>query len=174
MATRSTPHPAIVAWLLVVGGVLQVVAALTAYANVSNPSAIFAVSNVAMGMAFILLLLWWSANVVARIAFLVSGAGWLLLSVTSVIDLGWIGQLAFYVAIVGSVFAGIMVLVTRIFGRVTDIVFAAAMTVGTFVLLVVQNSAVPVIVDTVGVVVFGVLHVASGAGILVRPWRRPG
>jgi hypothetical protein len=173
MATVSTPSPAIVAWLLVLGGVLQVVAALTSYANVSNPAAIYAVSNVAMGMAFVLLLVWWAKTTVARIAFLISGAGWLLLSVTSVIDLGFVGTLAFYVAIVGSVFAAVMVLITRTFGRVTDIVFAVAMSVGTFVLLVVQNSVVPVIVDTVGVVVFGVLHVASGAGILILPRATP-
>jgi hypothetical protein len=171
MATVSTPSPAIVAWLLIGAGVLQVLGGFSSYTNIGNASAILAVSNIAMGMAFALLMIWWSSSTLARIAFGIAAAGWLLLSITSVINLGFVGSLAFYVAMIGSVFAAVMVVITRTFGRVTDIVFVVAITMGTVVLLIVQNPLVPVIIDTAGVVVFGVLHIASGAGILIAPGR---
>jgi hypothetical protein len=171
MATVSAPNRSIIAWLFIAGGALQVLGALVGFANVGNAGAIYTISNIAIGIAFVLLAMWFAASTLARVAYLIAAIGWLLLAITGLIQFGIFDALAVYIAIVGSIFAGVMVYSTRVFGRETDLLFLAAMIVGAANLLLSQNGNVPGIIDTMVVVAFGALLVISGIWMLRRPRR---
>jgi hypothetical protein len=166
MATVSAPNRSIIAWLFIAGGALQVLGALIGLASAGNAGAIYAISNIAIGVAFVLMLVWLATSTLAKVAYLIAAIGWLLLALTSLINLGIFGTLAVFIAIVGSVFAGVMVFSARQFGRETDIFFLAAMIVGAANLLISQNGNVPGILVTMVVVAFGVLLVVSGVWML--------
>ncbi|HEX4444763.1 MAG TPA: hypothetical protein VHZ81_14435 [Galbitalea sp.] len=167
MATVTAPNRSIIGWLLVAGGVLQVVGAVVHFANDGNFGAIYAISNIAIGVAFVLMIAWIAVTTVSRIAYFVAAVGWLLLALTSLIDLGLIGQVGLYLAIIGSVFSGVIVLSTRPFSQRSDIIFFVALVLGAIDLLLSQNSNVPSIVEFVVVIVFGVALAAAGI-LMVR------
>lgn len=169
MATVSAPNRSIIAWLFIAGGVLQILGALVGLANAGNAGAIYAISNIAIGVAFVLMMAWLATTTLARVAYLIAAVGWLLLALSSLINLGVVGTFALFVAVIGSVFAGVIVYTTRPFGRQADIIFLCAMIVGAVNLLLSQNGNVPGILDTLVVVVFGALLVMSGIWMIRRP-----
>jgi hypothetical protein len=168
MATVSAPNRSIIAWLFIAGGALQILGALVAIANAGNAGAIYAISNIAIGMAFVLMVAWLATSTLARVAYLIAAIGWLLLALTSLINLGIVGTLALFIAVIGSLFAGVIVFSSHLFGRQTDILFLAAMIVGAANLLLSQNSNVPAIVDTVVVIAFGALLLIAGIWMIRR------
>ena len=168
MATVTAPNRSFVGWLFIVGGALQVVGAIVGFANVGNAGAIYAISNIAIGSAFVLLLAWFAPTTIARVAYFIAALGWLLLALTSLVNLGAIGSVATYIAIVGCVFAGVIVLTGHPFGALADILFFVAMVLGAIELLMSQNSNVPGFLKGFVVVLFGGFLVASAALILRR------
>jgi hypothetical protein len=167
MATVTAPNRSIIGWLFVVGGVLQVVGAIVGFANAGNSGAIYAISNIAIGVAFVLMIAWIAATTISRIAYFIAAVGWLLLALTSLIDLGLIAQVGLYLAIIGSVFAGVIVLSTHPFSQLADIIFFVALILGAINLLLSQNSNVPSFIELAVVILFGVALVASGI-LMVR------
>jgi hypothetical protein len=162
MATVTAPNRSIIGWLFLAGGVLQVVGAIVALANDGNWAGIYAISNVAIGIGFVLMIAWLATTTFNRIAYFIAAIGWLLLALTSLIDLGLLGDVGLYLAIIGSVFTAVVVLGGRPFGGRTDILFFAAMIVGAVNLLLSQNGNVPALLETIVVVVFGALLIVSG------------
>jgi hypothetical protein len=162
MATLTAPNRSIIGWLFLAGGVLQVVGAIVEFANDGNWSGIYAISNVAIGIGFVLMIAWLATTTLNRIAYFIAAIGWLLLALTSLIDLGLLGDIGLYLAIIGSVFAAVVVLSGRSFGGYVDILFFVAMIVGAINLLLSQNGNVPELLDTIVVVVFGALLIVSG------------
>jgi hypothetical protein len=168
MATVTAPNRSIISWLFIAGGALQILGGIIGLANAGNIGAIYAISNIAIGIAFVLLMVWFAATMLARVAYLIAAVGWLLLALTSLINLGIFGTVAIFVAIIGSVFAGVIVFSGRPFGKQADILFFAAMIVGALNLLLSQNGNVPEILKTVVVVAFGALLVLAGIWMLRR------
>lgn len=168
MATVTAPNRSIIGWLFLVGGVLQVVGAIVGLAAAGNSGAIYAISNIAIGVAFVLMFAWLATTTLVRVAYFIAALGWLLLALTSLINLGPVGSVAIYIAIVGSVFAGVVVLSGRPFTGRADILFFVAMLLGAVELLMAQNGNVPAIVKTVVVVVFGAVLVAASILIVRR------
>jgi len=160
---RMTPvtasHRSIVAIVFLVGGALQVLGAVLGVINAGNSGGFYLLSNLAIGAGFVLLFAWYAASTVARVAYLVAGVGWLLLAIGSLVNLGVIGTLALFIAIIGSVFAGVVVFTGHVFGRAADILFLAAMIAGALNLLASQNSNVPGLLKAALVVIFGALLV---------------
>lgn len=168
MATVTAPNRSIVSWLFIVGGVLQVVGAIVGFAGAGNSGAIYAISNIAIGVAFVLLLAWFASTTIVRVAYFIAALGWLLLALTSLINLGPIGFVATYIAIVGCVFAGVVVLTGHPFGALADILFFVAMVLGALELLMSQNSNVPELLKAFVVALFGGFLVAAGVLVLRR------
>jgi hypothetical protein len=166
MATVSAPNRTIVGVVFLVGGALQIFGALVGLANSGNSGGFYLLSNLAIGVGFVLMFAWFASTTVARVAYLVAALGWLLLALTSLIDLGIVGQVSVFIAVVGSVFAGLIVITARPFAGQSDILFFVAMIVGAVNLLFSQNANVPSLVRAVVVVVFGALLVAAGILIL--------
>src|ERR1700742_4524757 len=147
MATVTAPNRSIIGWLFVVGGVLQVAGVIVGFANVGNSGALYAISNIAIGVAFVLMIAWIATTTVTRVAYFIAAVGWLLLALTSLIDLGLVGPVGLYLAITGSVCAGVVVISGRPFAGQTDIIFLVAMILGAINLLLSQNGNVPAIVE---------------------------
>ena len=168
MATLTAPNRSIVAVLFLVAGALQILGAVLGLVNLGNAGGFYLLSNLALGVGFALMFAWFAATTVARVAYLIAAIGWLLLALTGLLDLGVFGTLAVFVAVVGSVFAGVIVFTGRVFGREADILFLAAMIVGALNLLISQNSNVPEFLKAIVVVIFGALLVAWAALLLGR------
>ena len=117
MATLSAPNRTIVAVLFLVGGVLQILGALLGFANAGNSGGFYLLSNLLLGAGFVLMFAWFAATTLARVAYLVAAVGWLLLALTGLVNLGIVGTLAVFVAVVGSVLAGVVVFAAHVFGR---------------------------------------------------------
>lgn len=131
-----------------------------------NVGAIYALSNIAIGVAFVLMITWLATTTLARIAYFLAAIGWLLLALTSLVDLGLLGTVGVFVAIVGSVFAGVIVLTGHPFTRLAIIVFFVAMVLGAANLLLSQNGNVPSALLAAVVLLFGAALAASAVLIL--------
>ena len=166
MATVSASNRTIVAVVFLVGGALQIVGALLRLANAGNSDAFYLLSNLAIGGGFALMTAWFASTTIARVAYLIAALGWLLLALTSLVNLGPVGQVAVFVAIIGCVFAGVIVISGRPFGGRGDILVFVAMILGAVNLLFSQNSNVPNFVRAVVVAAFGALLVAAAIVIL--------
>lgn len=168
MATLSTQNRSLIGWLFVAGGVLQVFGAIVGFASAGNSGAIYAISNILIGVAFVLMMARLSTTPIARVAYFIAAVGWLLLALTSLVNLGIVGTLAIFIAIIGSIFAGIIVFSGRPFRGQADILFLVAMIIGAANLLLSQNGNVPGAVVLVVVIVFGLLLVWSGIWMVRR------
>jgi hypothetical protein len=159
MTTVTASHRSIVAIVFLVGGALQVLGAVLGLAQIGNSGAFYLLSNLALGAGFVLLFAWYAASTVARVAYLVAAVGWLLLALGALVSLGVVGTLALFIAVIGSVFSGVIVFTGHVFGRLGDILFLAAMIAGALNLLASQNSNVPAVLKAALVVLFGALLV---------------
>jgi hypothetical protein len=168
MATLTAPNRTIVAVLFLVGGALQVLGAILGLANVGNSAAFYLLSNLALGIAFVLMFAWFATTTITRVAYLIAAIGWLLLAIAGLLNQGGIGTLGVFVAVVGSLFAGVIVFTGHVFGRQPDILFLAAMIAGALNLLLSQNGNVPGLLEAIIVVVFGALLVVSAVLMLGR------
>jgi hypothetical protein len=166
MASISAPNRTIVAVVFLVGGALQVLGALLGLANAGNAGGFYLLSNLAIGAGFALMIAWYSSTTIARVAYFIAALGWLLLALASLVSLGVLGTLAVFIAVIGSIFAGVIVLSGRPFRGQADILFFVAMLVGAVNLLLSQNSNVPGLLRALVVVVFGVLLVVASLVML--------
>jgi hypothetical protein len=166
MATVSAPNRTIVAVIFLVGGALQILGGLVGLANTGNAGGFYLLSNLAIGAGFALMIAWFTTSTIARVAYFIAALGWLLLALTSLINLGIVGTVAVFIAIVGSLFAALIVITAKPFASQADIIFFVGMIVGAVNLLLSQNGNVPNPLRALVVVVFGVLLVVAGILIL--------
>jgi hypothetical protein len=171
MATVSAPNRTIVAVIFLVGGALQVLGAIIGLANAGNAGGFYLLSNLAIGAGFALLIAWYASTTIARVAYFIAALGWLLLALTSLVNLGVVGTVGLFIAVVGSLFAAVIVISGRPFRGQADILFFVAMIIGAVNLLLSQNGNVPGLIRALVVVVFGALLVA--AALAMRAIRRP-
>jgi hypothetical protein len=177
MATISAPNRSIVGIVFIVGGALQILGAIVGLANAGNAGGFYLLSNLLLGVGFVLLLVWFASTTIARVGYFLAALGWFLLAVAGLINLPFLSQAATLVAIVGTVFAGIIVILGRPFGGreniYADTIFFVATLVGALELLLSQNGNVPNLIRALTVVLFGALLVVAGILILGRRISRP-
>jgi hypothetical protein len=178
MATVTAPNRSIVAVLFIVGGALQILGSVLGIANVGNAGGFYLLSNLVLGVGFVLLLVWFASTTITRAGYFLAALGWLLLAVAGLINVPFLSALATLIAIVGTVFAGVVVILTRPFGGHTgtiyaDVIFFVAMLAGALNLLLSQNGNVPGILKALVVVLFGALLVVAGILILGKRVVRP-
>ena len=116
MATVTAPNRSIVAVLFIVGGALQILGAVLGIANVGNAGGFYLLSNLVLGVGFVLLLVWFASTTVTRAGYFIAALGWLLLAVAGLVNLPFLSEAATLIAIVGTVFAGVIVIMGRPFG----------------------------------------------------------
>ncbi|HEX4400686.1 MAG TPA: hypothetical protein VHZ98_05135, partial [Galbitalea sp.] len=125
----------------------------------------FAFALLAIGM-FLLFL--WRTDLILRIAFIVAAVGWALLAIGSVAALSGLTTLAIILALVGTLVAGIMVILRHTFTRNADLAF---LLMAIFAALVLLATWVAFLGGTLGViiaVIFGILLIVSGLFIQRR------
>ncbi len=162
MATVSAPNRSIIAWLFIVGGALQILGAIVGLTGGGNVGAIYAISNIALGVAFILLALWFGTTTISRVAYVIAAVGWLLLALTSLINIPFLGTLGLFIAAVGSVFSGVIVYTNKVFSERANVVFLAAMIVGAVELIASQIPGIPGILEALLVILFGAGLIGTG------------
>jgi hypothetical protein len=166
MATVSAPNSTIIAVLFLVGGALQILGALVGLANSGNSGGFYLLSNLVLGAGFALMIAWLASTTIARVAYFVAALGWLLLALTSLLNLGPVNSVAVFIAIIGTLFASVVVMMERPFAGQADILFFVALLVGAVNLLLSQIGNVPGILLALVVVVFGALLVVASLVML--------
>jgi hypothetical protein len=162
MATVSAPNRSIIAWLFIVGGALQIIGAIVQATNSGNWGAIYAISNIPIGVAFVLMALWLGTSTIARVAYVIAAVGWLLLALTSLITIPITGTLGLIIAAVGSIFAGVVVYTGKVFSIRASVTFLVAMILGAVELLASQIPGFPGFFETLLVILFGAALIGAG------------
>lgn len=163
MATSSkTAGRSPVGWLLLAAGVLYLLNILLAHVAPKLSSHWWdTVAYVLLAIAFVLLFLW-RVSTLLRVAFIVAAVGWALLAIGSFVSLGGLATLAVILALVGTLVAGILVMIQHTFARLADLIFLitailAALLLGREWLTFIHGSAATVIG-----ILFGIGLVISG------------
>ena len=166
--TRTSGGRSLVGWFFLAAGVVYLLGILFAHVATSLASGwwdFFAFALLAIGM-FLLFL--WRTDLLLRIAFIVGAVGWALLAIGSVAALGGLTTLAIILALVGTLVAGIMVILRHTFTRNADLAF---LLMAIFAALVLLATWVAFLGGTLGViiaVIFGILLIVSGLFIQRR------
>ncbi|MEO7720401.1 MAG: hypothetical protein ABIS08_00630 [Pseudolysinimonas sp.] len=166
VTTKTSPRP-LVGILFIIAGALALLGLLLAYVTPGTPlSWLGLITDLALGIAFVLMALSKSMNVLERIAFIVGAVGWLLLALGGFVS--GLTTVALVLALVGSLAAGILVWMHSTFTRSTNMWFLVAMIiVAIFLLSLLLHFAVGVIA-TLLVILFGVALIIAGFFILRR------
>jgi hypothetical protein len=151
-----------VGWFLLAAGVLYLLNILLAHVapKLSSPWWDF-FAYALLAVAFVLLFLW-RVSTLLRVAFIVAAVGWALLAIGTFVSLGGLATLAIILALVGTLVAGILVIIRHTFSRLADLVFLitailAALLLGREWLTFIHGSAATVIG-----ILFGIGLVVSG------------
>ena len=168
--TRTARSFPLAAWLFVLGGVLLLLEQLLARVA---PSALdlwlefFA--YLALTVAFVVLFLWRSIDLLLRIAFIVAAVGFALLALADVATLGsTLLKIADVLIIVGVLVAGILVFARHIFTRAAGLSF---LVLGIVVALLFLSALFVFITGTlltILAILFGVLLIITGVLIARR------
>jgi hypothetical protein len=147
--------------LFAIAGALHVVAlALGIFVPDFSASPVFAVSSAAFTAAFLLLALGTLGGILGRVAFWLAAAGWLILTISLLFNIGSVALVGLGAGIIGSFGAGIVVYMGKLFTRQATVVFLIAMVLGTLYLL-----------NLIGVIVglaFGAATVVAGVFLYQR------
>lgn len=162
--TRSARSFPLAAWLFVLGGVLLLLELLLAKVA---PSALdewlVFFGYLAVAVAFLMLFLWRSVELLLKVAFIVAAVGFALLALSTVASVGsGLVTIAEILVLVGALVAGILVFIRHVFTRGADIAF---LILGIVIALIYLSALINFITGTllvVLVVLFGILLIATG------------
>jgi hypothetical protein len=167
-AFSLTRNQSLIGWLIAAAGALQILAVLISITGSGDSSAVYFLSNVGIGAAFILIMLWAGKSRTASIVYDVAAAGWLLLALGSILNLGFLFTLALVVALAGGVIASCFVFLGHVFGARANISFVIAMALGAVNLLLVLLGGAPGWVSVPIVILFGAALIVAGASVAGR------
>ena len=125
----------------------------------------FAFALLAVGL-FLLFL--WRTDLLLRIAFIVAAVGWALLAIGSLTSLGGIATLAVILALVGTLVAGILVILRHLFTRNADLAFLLMAIFAALLLLATWATFLGGTLGIIIAVIFGILLIVSGVFIQRR------
>ncbi|HEY4268569.1 MAG TPA: hypothetical protein VGM94_10305 [Galbitalea sp.] len=169
MATTRTSSRPIVGILFIIAGALVLLGLLLHYAApTAAPTWLSLLVYLALGVAFLLMALSKSMNVLERVAYIVGAVGWLLLALNGLVALSTLVTVAMILALVGSLAAGILVWMHSTFTRQTNLWFLIAMIITAVYVL---NLLVPFATGALGtvlVLLFGAALVVAGFFVLRR------
>lgn len=163
MATSSkTARRSPVGWFLLAAGVLYLLNILLAHVAPKLSGHwwdFFAYALLAI--AFVLLFLW-RVDILLRVAFIVAAVGWALLAIATVASLGGLSTLAVILALVGTLVAGIFVIIRHTFSRLADLFFLITAILAAILLGHQWLTFISGAVETVVAILFGIGLVISG------------
>jgi hypothetical protein len=167
MTTTTPARRPVVGLLLALAGLLEVLAILFTYFAPSLDGAWLGITvDAALALAFLLLFLGRSVPLVLRIFFVIATIGWAILAIDEVVSLGIVQTIGIWLALVGSLISGVLVLSRVLFSSLASVLFLLATIALAVVLL---NQVVgPFLVGILGVLVTGLSALLLlVAGILI-------
>jgi hypothetical protein len=168
--TRTARSFPLAAWLLVLGGVLYLLIELLSHIGAGSIDNVLAfIAYLALTVAFVVLFLWRSIDLLLRIAFIVAAVGFALLALATIATLGAVPvKIADVLILVGVLVAGIIVFVRHIFTRGAGLAF---LILGIVTALLFLSALVTFITGTLLVILailFGVMLIVTGVLIARR------
>jgi hypothetical protein len=161
--SRSRRTSPLAAWLFIVAGVLILLELLLTHVAASGLDEwLTFFAYVALAIAFVVLFLWRSVDLIARVAFIVAAVGWAILAIAAVAGVGGLLTLGIVLALIGTVVAGIMVFARGLFSRSASLAFLIAAILAGLLLLGELFSFLPATLVLIIGVLFGILLVATG------------
>jgi hypothetical protein len=128
MTSSSTPAKRpVVGLLIAIAGVAWLLGIIVpSLLVVSGTSWLAVIVAAALTLAFLLLTLGRSTRIIPRIAFLIATVGWLIFTLNDLHILGQFHMWGAIIALVGTLLAGIFVIMHNMFGRLGDVLFLLA------------------------------------------------
>jgi hypothetical protein len=170
MTTSTSARRPVVGVLIALAGLLAGLSIVFFYVAPSLRGAWMDVAQyAALALAFLLLFLGRSAPLILRVIFAIATVGWVIVVVGGLVNIGVLLTVGFWLALVGSLISGVLVLSRLLFSNVANVVFLLA----TIVLAVVLVNQVigPFYAGTLVVVVAvanAVLLLLAGILIALR------
>ena len=159
--TRTARRFPLAAWLFVLAGVLILLELLLSHVGAASiDSVILFIAYVALTVAFVVMFLWRSVDILLRVAFIVAAVGFALIALSILAPLGTVvTKVADVLVLAGFLVAGIMVFVRHVFGRLGNIVF---LILGIVVALIFLSA----LTGFIGGVLLLILDILFGAGLI--------
>ena len=163
MATTRTSNSRTVGWLFVASGVLYLLALLLgAVGHVGKLGTwleFFAYALLAV--AFVILFLWRSLDILLRVALIVAAVGWALVALNELPGVNIIPFLGEILALAGTLVSGIVIFVRHIFTRRAAAAFLVLAIIAALDLLILLTGVLGVLA-TILSILFGVILVVVG------------
>lgn len=161
--SRTTRSSSVAPVLFIVAGVLILLELLLSRVAASGLDVwLIFIAYAAIAVAFLVLFLWRSVDLLGRVAFIVAAVGWAILAIATVAGVGGLLTFGIVLALIGTVVAGIIVFARDLFWRGASIAFLVAAIVAGLLLLSQLGTFMPATFDTVLEVIFGIMLIATG------------
>jgi hypothetical protein len=162
-STRTARTFSLASWLFVAAGILILLELLLSHVAPGGLDVwLLFLGYAALAVAFVVLFLRRSADLIARIAFIVAAVGWAILAIATVAGVGGLLTFGIILALIGTVVAGIMVFVRSLFWRGASVAFLVAAIVAGLLLLSELVAFLPAGVGVILDVIFGIMLVVTG------------
>lgn len=170
MATTRTANRPIVSWLFIVSGVVFLLGVLFSYvAKSASGTWVPFLAELALGIALLLLFLGKTASLVLRAAYIVAAIGWILLAISAIASLGSaVTTIAIYLALIGTLVAGVVGFMRHVWGRNSDLAFLIASILIALTLIDRLHGFLGGTLTTIITVLFAALLVVTGYFLLRR------
>jgi len=161
----SNTHP-LAAWALIASGVLFLLGILFSHIGISGTvgQIVLFLAYALLAVAFVVLFLWRSIDILLRVAFIVGAVGWALLALSIIATVGGgLILIAAILALVGTLVAGVIVFARNIFSRSSSIAFLVLAIIAAILLLpsvftFALDTTLAIIID----IVFGAMLIVAG------------
>lgn len=161
--TRTSRRFPVAAWLFLLAGVLVLLELLLVHVapNDTLERVAIVIAYLALAIAFVVMFLWRSVDVLLRVAFIVTAVGFALMALAEVTNVGVVVvRVAEVLVLVGFLVAGILAFLRRVFGRTANLVF---LILGIVVALLFLSQLFAFITGTLLLI----LYILFGAGLVV-------
>jgi hypothetical protein len=170
--TRTARSFPLAAWLFVASGILFLLELLLSHVGVTALDVILVfLAYLALAVAFVILFLWRSVDLLLRVAFVVAAVGWALLALDTLTYLGAaVVTIAEILALAGTLVAGIIAFIRRVFGRRSGIAFLVlAIVAAIWLLTILVATGIGATFALILAILFGAMLVVAGF-FMTRRW----
>ena len=170
MTTTTSARRPVVGLLIALAGLLAALIVLFGYVAPTLVGSWLGISlHAALTIAFLFLFLGRSAPLTLRVFFAIATVGWAILTVAGLVNVGVLLTVGIWLALVGSLISGVLVLSRVLFSSIASVVFLLATIAIAVVLL--DEVIGPFLLGTLGNLVaalYALLLLAAGILIAVR------
>ncbi len=163
MATTRTSNSRTVGWLFVASGVLYLLALLLGAIGHVGKFGVWLdfFAYALLAVAFVILFLWRSLDILLRVALIVAAVGWALVAIDELPGVNFAPFLGLILALVGTLVSGIVIFIRHIFTRRAAAAFLVLAIIAALDLLIILTGVLGVL-GTILSILFGIVLVVVG------------